>query len=124
MGEGPYTVFAPTNKAFAKLDADTRANLMSGDYNEELEQILKAHVVSGKYLKSDLPAEGAEIETIGESILTIDFDEAGDVRASEAAVVAADIKTKNGVIHVIDDVIVPEGVFEVETGTLLENVAQ
>ena len=103
---GEFTVFAPTNAAFAKLGADKLESLKNDP--SELERILKAHVVPGIYMASDVPSERTELETIGKAKLYVEKDENGMVMASASTVDRADIVASNGVIHVIDQVIIPE----------------
>lgn len=105
-GDGPFTVFAPTNDAFAKLDANLVAGLTSGEQNEELAEILKAHVVAGEYMAADIPEGETEIETLsGESVMV--SKSADGVSVSGSSVTTADVDVSNGVIHVIDEVIMP-----------------
>ena len=105
-GEGPFTVFAPTNEAFAELGT-TVDELLKPENKEKLQAVLTYHVVPGKVMSSDLQdgmmaatAQGGEVE--------IDLDNGPMV--GEANIVSADIEADNGVIHVIDKVLVPEGV--------------
>ncbi len=106
QGEGPFTVFAPTNAAFESLLAAldiTPAELMA---QPQLAEVLLYHVVSGQVMSSDL-SDGLEAPTLqGESIA---FDLSDGVKANSSSVVAADIEASNGVIHVIDEVLVPQG---------------
>lgn len=110
MADGPFTVFAPTNAAFEKLDSEMANELMADtpEAREKLKGILKAHVVSGKYTASDFTEVSTTLDTIGNTELMIEVDADGNVKASEAAITTADVTTGNGVIHIIDDVIVPE----------------
>lgn len=103
---GELTVFAPTNAAFAKLGANKLESLKNDP--SELERILKAHVVPGIYMASDVPSERTELETIGKAKLYVEKDKNGMVMASASTVDRADIVASNGVIHVIDQVIIPE----------------
>jgi len=104
-GDGPFTVFAPTDEAFAKLPAGTVESLLLPENAERLAQILKYHVVSGR-VYSDAAAKGAEVTTLaGEKLHTASRD--GSVYIGSAKVIGADVDTKNGVIHVIDTVLVP-----------------
>ena len=105
-GEGPFTVFAPTDDAFAALPEGTVATLLE-DPTGALTDILLYHVVSGKVMAGDVVGmDGAMVETVGGNSFTISVD--GDtVMIDGATVVTTDIETSNGVIHVIDSVIVP-----------------
>lgn len=113
---GEFTVFAPTNAAFAKLGAEKLDELKRDP--DELKRILKSHVVEGTYLASDVPTTETELDTIGDAKLFIERDETGIIKASAAAVERADIIATNGVIHVIDRVIIPE----YESGSVLTGV--
>jgi uncharacterized surface protein with fasciclin (FAS1) repeats len=105
-GEGPFTVFAPTDEAFAKLPEGTIASLLQPENRDELTSILKFHVIPGR-VYSETAAKGAEVATLqGQKIRT--RSENGKVFVNEAQVLSADIDTTNGVIHVIDSVILPK----------------
>ena len=104
-GEGPFTVFAPTDDAFAKLPAGTVEELLKPENLETLKNILLYHVVPGKVMAADVTAlESAETAS-GESV-AIKTD-MGAVNVNDAKVVITDIETSNGVIHVIDAVLLP-----------------
>ncbi|HAJ35426.1 MAG TPA: beta-Ig-H3/fasciclin [Chloroflexi bacterium] len=103
-GEGPFTVFAPTDEAFAALPAGTVEALLA-DPQGQLTQILLYHVVPGKVMSTDL-SDGMTAETVQGSPITFAIAD-GAVKVNEASVVAADIEASNGVIHVIDSVILP-----------------
>lgn len=106
QGDGPFTVFAPTDEAFAALPAGTIESLLKPENNARLANILKFHVVSGRVF-SDAAAKGASVVTLqGGKLETRSVD--GKVMVNEAHVVKADIDAKNGVIHVIDRVLLPE----------------
>lgn len=102
--EGPFTVFAPTDEAFAKLPAGTVETLLKPENKEKLVAILKYHVVSGK-LTSGQVAKRHEVTTLNGQDLKISA--AKGVRINNANVVRADIMASNGVIHVIDEVLLP-----------------
>ncbi len=103
-GEGPFTVFAPTDEAFAALPAGTVDALLA-DPTGDLTQILLYHVVPGKVMAADL-SDGLTADTAQGAPVTFTID--GDsVKVNDANVVAADIEASNGVIHVIDAVIMP-----------------
>ena len=105
-GEGPYTVFAPTDDAFAAVPKETLDALLA-DPKGALTDVLTYHVVPGKVMSTDL-SDGM---TVGDgqrperSTITVADD--GSVMVNDATVVTADIETSNGVIHVIDTVLVP-----------------
>ncbi|WP_347833441.1 fasciclin domain-containing protein [uncultured Planktomarina sp.] len=103
-GEGPFTVFAPTDEAFAALPEGTIATLLLPENKDKLMSILTYHVVSGKVMSTDL-SNGMMATTIQGGNVTI-MTENG-VTVNGAKVVTADIETSNGVIHVIDAVILP-----------------
>lgn len=103
-GPGPFTVFAPTNEAFAKVPAATLSEL-SADPTGKLADVLKLHVVSGKILAADaVAADGTSIETLGGGKLTVKVS-GSEVSVGGSKVIKTDIIAKNGVIHVIDSVI-------------------
>ncbi|MCI1192929.1 fasciclin domain-containing protein [Calidifontimicrobium sp. SYSU G02091] len=101
-GPGPFTVFAPSDEAFAKIpQAELDALLADKD---RLKQVLAYHVVPGKVMAADVKA--GEVKTVQGSAITLST--AGGVRVNDANVVKADIVADNGVIHVIDAVILPQ----------------
>ncbi|WP_422366048.1 fasciclin domain-containing protein [Pelagibius sp.] len=106
-GDGPFTVFAPTDEAFAKLPAGTVENLLKPENKDQLVAILTYHVVSGKVMSGDIAGKMTEAMTVQGSELTIDAMKDG-VTVEEAQVIQADIETSNGVIHVIDTVVLPQ----------------
>lgn len=103
--EGPFTVFAPTDEAFARLPEGTLEALLSD--KEALTQVLTYHVISGRVMAEDvLAAQRVRPETVQGSMLNIRVMD-GSVRVDEATVVQADVEASNGVIHVIDRVVLP-----------------
>ncbi|MEM8823696.1 MAG: fasciclin domain-containing protein [Pseudomonadota bacterium] len=105
--EGPFTVFAPTDEAFAALPEGTVESLLEPENQQQLANILLYHVVPGKVMSTDL-ADDTEAPTALEGqTLTVDLD--NGVAIEGATVVSADIEASNGVIHVIDAVMLPEG---------------
>ena len=104
-GEGPFTVFAPTDEAFAALPEGTVATLLLPENKDQLIAILTYHVVSGKVMSGDL-SNGMTAATVQGGDVTIMTE--GGVTVNGANVVSADIEASNGVIHVIDAVILPE----------------
>ncbi len=103
-GDGPFTVFAPTDAAFAALPEGTVENLLKPENKDQLTSILTYHVVSGKVMSSDL-TDDMMATTVEGTDITIDLD--NGVMVNDATVVTADIEASNGVIHVIDKVIMP-----------------
>jgi transforming growth factor-beta-induced protein len=105
-GKGPFTVFAPTDEAFAKLPKGTLDSLLKPENKEKLAGILKYHVVSGKVLAKDV-VKLTEAKTVqGSSVKIVAKD--GKVTVDGAKVTKTDIETSNGVIHIIDTVILPK----------------
>ena len=102
-GEGPFTVFAPTDEAFAKLPEGTLEALLAD--KDKLTAILTYHVVPGKVMAKDV-VNISEATTVNGSDIAIKVKD-GNVQINEATVVAADVDASNGVIHVIDTVILP-----------------
>lgn len=103
-GEGPFTVFAPTDEAFAKLPAGTVDALLA-DPSGDLAQILLYHVVPGKVMAADL-SDGMTANTLQGGAVTFSLSDGGAM-VNDANIIATDIETSNGVIHVIDSVILP-----------------
>ncbi|MBX3353694.1 MAG: fasciclin domain-containing protein [Phycisphaeraceae bacterium] len=103
-GEGPFTVFAPTDEAFAKLPAGTVESLLKPENRETLKGILLYHVVSGRVFSEDV-VKLSEAKTLQGSPVKVST--AGGVKINNAKVVKTDINATNGVIHVIDTVILP-----------------
>ena len=103
-GEGPYTVFAPTDDAFAALPEGTVDDLLKPENKDQLVKILTYHVVPGKVMSGDLTDDMTAATVEGDDI-TIDLD--NGVMVNDATVVTPDIEASNGVIHVIDKVIMP-----------------
>ncbi|MCC5996581.1 MAG: fasciclin domain-containing protein [Oceanicaulis sp.] len=106
-GEGPFTVFAPTNAAFAALPEGTVESLLEEDSRDQLTAVLTYHVVAGRYLAADTPAGAYELPTLQGGAVNVVVGEDGSVTVDGANVIAADIEASNGVIHVIDAVIMP-----------------
>jgi uncharacterized surface protein with fasciclin (FAS1) repeats len=105
-GEGPFTVFAPTDEAFAAVPKETLDALLA-DPEGALTDVLTYHVVPGKVMSTDL-SDGMQADTVYGQPLDISIGDDGTVMVNGATVVSADIETSNGVIHVIDTVLVPE----------------
>jgi uncharacterized surface protein with fasciclin (FAS1) repeats len=105
-GPGPFTVFAPTDEAFAKLPAGTVEDLLKPENKQKLISILTYHVVAGKVMAKDV-AKLHDARTVNGHDLKI-MVEGGKVMADNANIVKADIRCTNGVIHVIDTVLLPQ----------------
>jgi uncharacterized surface protein with fasciclin (FAS1) repeats len=106
---GPYTVFAPTNQAFEALPAGTLDQLLQPENQETLTQILTYHVLPQGVTAAEIVA--GEVDTVAGSPLTVTVDDAtGNVSVNGATVVQADIPASNGVIHAIDQVLLPPDV--------------
>jgi uncharacterized surface protein with fasciclin (FAS1) repeats len=104
-GAGPFTVFAPVDDAFAALPAGTVESLILPENKAQLTGILTYHVVAGKVMSTDL-SDGMEAATVNGGKITIHIHD-GKVLINDAEVVLADVETDNGVIHVINKVILP-----------------
>ncbi len=104
--EGPFTVFAPTDEAFAKLPAGTVEELLKPENKDQLVAILTYHVVPGKVTSADV-VKLDSAKSVSDKTIDINVKD-GKVMVDNAQVVKADIMTSNGVIHVIDAVILPE----------------
>jgi uncharacterized surface protein with fasciclin (FAS1) repeats len=104
-GEGPFTVFAPTDAAFAALPEGTVENLLKPENKDQLIAVLTYHVVPGAVMSGDISGKKLEVATVQGSNVSIDATMG--VKVDNATVVSADIETSNGVIHVIDMVILP-----------------
>jgi uncharacterized surface protein with fasciclin (FAS1) repeats len=106
-GPGPFTVFAPTDAAFAKLPVGTIESLLKPENKDKLTAILTYHVVPGRVLAADV-GKLQEAKTVNGKMLTVSTN-GGGVMINDARVTATDIAASNGVIHVIDSVILPAG---------------
>ena len=104
-GKGPFTVFAPTDEAFAKIDSATLADLLKPENKDKLAAILTYHVVAGKVMSSDIKG-GMEAQTVNGKSLSIKLM-GGKVLINDATVVVPDVNADNGVIHIIDAVLLP-----------------
>lgn len=105
QGKGPFTVFAPTDEAFAKLPAGTLESLLKPENKDKLVGILTYHVVPGKVMAADVKT--SEAKTVNGQDLAIKAED-GKVTVNGANVVKTDIAASNGVIHVIDSVVLPK----------------
>ncbi|WP_289041563.1 fasciclin domain-containing protein [uncultured Aliiroseovarius sp.] len=105
-GDGPFTVFAPTDDAFAALPEGTVESLLMPENKDQLTAILTYHVVPGKVMSGDIAGQSMDVETVNGAKAMVDATDG--VKIDGANVVQADIEASNGVIHVIDAVIMPK----------------
>lgn len=104
-GDGPFTVFAPTNSAFAALPEGTVESLLEEENKDQLTAVLTYHVVAGNVKAADL-SDGQVVTTLNGQELTVSIKD-GVVKINDATVVAADLEGTNGVVHVLDAVLLP-----------------
>lgn len=104
-GEGPFTVFAPTDDAFAKLPEGTVENLLKPENKDQLTAVLTYHVVPGKVMAADV-VKISEAETVNGAKINVKVD-GNTVMINDATVTTADVEASNGVIHIIDSVLLP-----------------
>jgi uncharacterized surface protein with fasciclin (FAS1) repeats len=104
--KGPFTVFAPTDAAFAKLPAGTLESLLKPENKAKLVAILTYHVVPGKVMSSAIAGKSLKVDSVQGSKISVEA--LSGVMVDKANVIQADIETSNGVIHVIDAVILPK----------------
>ena len=105
-GDGPFTVFAPTDEAFAKLPAGTVEDLLKPENKDKLVKILTYHVVPSKIMSKDIVGKKAEVQSVEGGKISVDATDG--VKVDGAKVVTADVAASNGVIHIIDTVIMPK----------------
>ena len=105
-GDGPFTVFAPTDEAFSKLPDGTLESLLKPENKDKLTAILTYHVLATKVMAGDIAGKQVDAETVNGTDLSIDAT-GGGVTAGGAEVVIPDVAASNGVIHVVDSVILP-----------------
>ena len=103
--KGPFTVFAPTDEAFSQLDKTTLESLLKPENKDQLVAILTYHVVAGKVMSTDI-TDNMQPSTVNGSTINIKLNN-GKVMINDATVITADVDTDNGVIHVIDKVLIP-----------------
>ena len=106
-GPGPFTVFAPTNEAFTALPAGVLANLLKPENKAQLDNVLTYHVVAGA-VRAEALKDGEKIKTLQGEELTVRIA-GGDVFINSANVTTADVTASNGVVHIIDGVLLPSG---------------
>jgi len=117
-GEGPFTVFAPTDDAFAKLPAGTVEELVKPENKQKLTDILLYHVVSSKVMAADVVGLTSATTVLGKDVaIKVDM---GNVYVNDAKVIITDIETSNGVIHVIDTVLIPADEAAMEKNTIVD----
>jgi uncharacterized surface protein with fasciclin (FAS1) repeats len=104
-GPGPFTIFAPTDEAFKKLPAGTVEDLLKPENKAKLAAILTYHVIPGKVMAADIAGKKLEPATVQGT--TVNIDATNGVKVDGATVTTADVAATNGVIHVIDTVIMP-----------------
>jgi len=105
-GKGPFTVFAPTDESFAKLPAGTVDDLLKPENKSRLIKILTYHVVAAQVLSSDLAGKKLDAKTVEGRTLAIDAT-TNTVKVKNGNVTKADIKADNGVLHIVDTVLLP-----------------
>ena len=106
-GDGPFTVFAPTDTAFAQLPAGTVEELLKPENRDKLIAVLTYHVVPGKVMSGDVVSIDAA-KTVEGSDIAVSVADDGSVMLNDAKVTMVDIAASNGVIHVIDNVLIPQ----------------
>lgn len=107
-GAGPFTVFAPTDEAFAKLPAGTVEELVKPENKEKLTAILTYHVLAGKVMAADaIAADGKMVKTVNGQEIAVKVKD-GKVMINDSTVIIADVAASNGVIHAIDTVLLPK----------------
>ena len=104
-GDGPLTVFAPTDDAFAALPEGTVETLLKPENKDQLVNILTYHVLAGKVMAGDIAGKTLEVQMLNGATATVDATSGAKI--DNANIVTTDIETSNGVIHVIDTVIIP-----------------
>ncbi len=104
-GDGPFTVFAPTDAAFDALGEEKLAELLKPENKEMLQSILLYHVVSGKVESTALAGKTIDVETLQKGLIHVDGTDG--VKVNNATVTTADVMASNGVIHIIDTVLIP-----------------
>lgn len=105
-GKGPFTVFAPTDEAFAKLPKGTVEDLLKPENKAKLAAILTYHVIPGKVMAADIKGKKTNVKTVQGSELAVDAT--NGVKVDNATVTTADVAASNGVIHIIDTVVMPK----------------
>lgn len=114
QGEGPFTVFAPTNEAFEALPEGTLESLLKPENKDKLISVLTYHVVSGETASSDL-SDGMQVTTVEGSNAEVMLKD-GEAMIEGAKVVTPDVQASNGVVHIIDAVILPPSMMDTAQG--------
>lgn len=104
-GNGPFTVFAPTNAAFGRLPEDTLEDLMRPKNKSRLQDVLKHHVISGRQMAKDVTSQSSLSPMSGDAIRVRSQD--GQVRIGDATIRQTNLEAENGIVHVIDRVLLP-----------------
>lgn len=110
-GKGPFTVFAPTDEAFSKLPAGTVEFLLKPENKAALVKVLTYHVVAGNVYAKDIQSGSALVKTVDGGSIKVTKTDKGAVKIDDSKVIKADVKASNGVIHVIDKVLIPPDLF-------------
>lgn len=105
-GTGPFTVFAPTDEAFAKLPKGTVEDLLKPENKAKLAAILTYHVIPGKVMAADIKGKKTNVKTVQGGEIAVDATDG--VKVDNATVTTADVAASNGVIHIIDTVVMPK----------------
>jgi uncharacterized surface protein with fasciclin (FAS1) repeats len=106
-GSGPFTVFAPTNEAFAKLPAGTVEHLLKPENKAQLQEVLTYHVLAGNVRAKDIQQGETDVKTLQGQTLEVKKNVLGNVTINDATVIIPDVVTSNGTIHAIDTVLIP-----------------
>lgn len=107
-GDGPFTVFAPTNAAFAKLPAGTLENLLKPENKAQLQEVLKYHVLQGNVPSKDIQRGETHVNTLQGEAVEVERNVLGNITVEGAKVIIPDVATTNGTIHAIDTVLIPQ----------------
>jgi uncharacterized surface protein with fasciclin (FAS1) repeats len=106
-GEGPFTIFAPNNDAFAKIPEDTLADLLKPENVDQLKETLFRHILPTSIMSDDIPEGSTTVDTFGGETITVTKNSDGvsiESSAGTATVIEADVPASNGVIHIVDTV--------------------
>jgi uncharacterized surface protein with fasciclin (FAS1) repeats len=107
-GKGPFTVFVPTDEAFKRLPANTMTNLMKPENKEQLTKLLTIHVLPAKVVTKDMEGKMYKTKTLNGKEVEIDADDPGEgIRVSKAKITRADIPADNGIVHIVNRVVLP-----------------
>ncbi len=107
-GKGPFTVFAPTDDAFKRLTADSMTNLMKPENKDQLVKLLTFHILAGKVTEKDMKGKMYKTKTLNGKEIEVDADDPGEgIRISKAKITKGDVAADNGVVHLINRVLLP-----------------